>query len=107
MELLRSKHTSRRSRHNTAATMSIRDFDITYGEALAPAVRFWGAEGGQEDGMGSRRGGECVGRMKRRLLIAIPILRCSISNVLLLSLCMCGTVLCLQGIRSNANACVF
>jgi len=38
--------------------MIIRDFDITYGEALAPAVRFWG--GGQE---GKKRGrlASCVG----------------------------------------------
>lgn len=33
--------------------MSIRDFDITYGEALAPAVRFLGQRGeGQEESGG-------------------------------------------------------
>jgi len=46
--------------------MIIRDFDITYGEALAPAVRIWG--GGQEGKRARREGGlaSCVGEERRR-----------------------------------------
>jgi len=41
--------------------MIIRDFDITYGEALAPAVRFfWGAGEGQGE-----LGGEHLGYSRK------------------------------------------
>ncbi len=84
-------HNKAQSKAHAAAIMIIRDFDITYGEALAPAVRFW-VDRGRPGRAG--RGASIVCRVEERQELEKMRLLCTLILCFSFRMLDCSDVIC-------------